>query len=577
MATIAQENAKQYRQALDLYVSIEPELSDGNELASWNAASAQLYDGGTYNAKAGVLNRGNVTTLMDLSGQGFINDGSAQPIDTEQDGSKYGVLGVIADADGNLATPLTVTFTTSLALKNDTQLVWYMAGNRYTTPAAAGTSSISITINSVAEPYGRPIITRAKLGDIYEFTRSNILSLNVTLRGDTGYISPQLPISSLKLECYIPGSVASLVNFTTDTPVYYSAGYAGDMSAERMFYVSERITYSGRSYQVQAEDAVKWLDAEAYYTNTNAGTQKQAYEAAAVMVNKIVSGKLGGRANYTAYDLPAPRGNYWFFVGSEPARNIVARYMALLRTDAAHTLTYRDAGIPELHTQKITTNWPIDYGQIADLSESWDEQVTAIGFEVTTPYKGDEQEVFTLEGTNLDYLEYVNMGAPFVGLHHTFTPKRSNGDGVSIWKSNMYSFITHFKSLGGQGTATYYGTPILQKKAPIGNYAKGNPVYVSANGSETYGDYEEGNPITWGSWNSANNLMADGVPAYNAGARAMLARSLRTVSFKWRGNPHMQPWDKVTLNGTIYTLETITHEFKGGGFYSEITAREGNI
>lgn len=576
MATIATENLKQYRQALDLYVSIEPELSDGNTLASWNAPSAQLYDGGTYNAKAGVLDRGNVTTLMDLSGQGFANDGTAQPIDTAADGDKYGVLGVIADANGDLATPLTITFTTSQTIGADTLLVWYMAGERYTVSATAGTSTVAVTIDSVAEAYGRPIVTRAKLGDVYEFTRDNVLSLNVTLRGDTGYLNPQLPISSLALECYIPGSIASLVNFATDTPVYYSAGYAGDMSAERLFYVSERITYSGKKYRVEAEDATKWLDSKAYYTNTNAGTQKQAYEAAAVMVNKIVTQKLADKANVTTHDLPAPSGGSWFFVAQENARNIVARYMALLRTDPAHTLTYRDAGRPELFTQQITTTWTIDYAQLADLTESWDEQVTAIGFNLSTPYKGEQQEVFTLTGANLDYTEYVDLGAPFVGLNHKFTPKRTNGDGVSIYRSTMYTFLTHFKSLGGEGTATYYGTPILQRKAPIGNYAKGDPVYVNRNGGETYGDYD-GNVVTWGSWTSANNLLASGVPAYNAGARAMLSRSPRTISFKWRGNPHIQPWDKATISGTTYTLETITHEFKDGGFISQITAREGSI
>lgn len=577
MATIIQENAKQYRQALDLYVSIEPELSDGNTLSAWSAPSAQVYANGAYNSKARVLDRGNPTVLMDLAAEGFLNDGTAQPIDTEDDGSKYGILGTITDENGNYSTPLTVTFTTSQPISADTQLVWFMAGERYTAAATAGTNTITISVGSTAEPYGRAIITRAKLGDIYEFTKENILSLDVTLRGDTDYINPQLPISSLQLECYIPGSVASLVNFNTDTPVYYSAGYAGDMSEERTFYVSERITYTGKAYRVEAEDATKWLDADAYYTNTNAGTQKQAYEAAAVMVNTILKRRLSGKANLTAYDLPAPRGGFWFFQGIESARNTIARYMALLRLDDNRTLTFRDAGRPELHTKKITTQWDVDFSQIANLSEAWDERVTAVGFEVSTPYKGDEQEVFTLEGTNLDYVEFVNMGAPFVGLHHSFTPKRSNGDGVSIYRSTMYTFVTHFRSLGGKGNATYYGTPILQKKAPIGTYAKGNPVYVNASGGETYGDYEEGNPITWGAWSSATNLLANGVPAYNAGARAMLNRSLRTISFKWRGNPAMQPYDKILLNGQIYTLETITHNFKAGGFYSEITAREGSI
>ena len=576
MATILAENAKQYRQALDVYVSIEPELSDGNTLASWSANNSLMYDGGTYNSKAGVLDRGNVVTLMDLSGEGFINDGTAQPIDTAADGNKYGILPIIADVDGNYTTPIVVTFTTSQTITADTQLVYFVNGERLTVPATAGTTSVTVTIDSADEPYGRTIITRAKLGDVYEFTKSNILGLDVTLRGDTGYLNPQLPISSLQLTCYIPSDgVASLTTFDTDTPVYYSAGYAGDMSPERTFYVSERITYEGKAYQVQAEDATKWLDSEAYYTNTQAGAQTEAYEAAALMVKGIIQKKVADKANVTYNNLPSPRGNFWFFQGQENARNIIARYMALLRLSDGKTLTYVDAGIPTLHTQKITTTWTIDATQITQPRESWDEQVTAIGFNVSTPYKGDEQEVYTLEGTNLDYVEYVEMGAPFVGLRHTFTPKRT-GDGVSIYRSTMYNFVTHFKSTGGQGTAKYYGTPILQKKTPIGAYAKGDPVYVNAAGTEYYGDYE-GATVNWGSWTSGNNLTDSNVPIYNAGARAMLARSRRLISFKWRGHPSMQPWDKITLGGTTYTLETISHTFKGGGFTSEITAREGSI
>ena len=59
-------------------------------------------------------------------------------------------------------------------------------------------------------------------------------------------------------------------------------------------------------------------------------------------------------------------------------------------------------------------------------------------------------------------------------------------------------------------------------------------------------------------------------------------RSKTTGSFKWKGDPRMQPRDVIKfhrLDGTVeeITLENITIAHEGGGTSAEITYRKGVI
>lgn len=63
---------------------------------------------------------------------------------------------------------------------------------------------------------------------------------------------------------------------------------------------------------------------------------------------------------------------------------------------------------------------------------------------------------------------------------------------------------------------------------------------------------------------------------------AGMYRSNITGSFKWKGDPRMQPRDIVyfdRLDGTTetITLETITLHHEGGGTWADITYRKGAI
>ena len=73
-----------------------------------------------------------------------------------------------------------------------------------------------------------------------------------------------------------------------------------------------------------------------------------------------------------------------------------------------------------------------------------------------------------------------------------------------------------------------------------------------------------------------------GYPLISLGARHALNMSEKRGSFRWKGNPKMQPRDVfnfVHLDGTteVCTLETIELTHDGGGTYADISYRVGVV
>lgn len=106
--------------------------------------------------------------------------------------------------------------------------------------------------------------TATSYGDVITITNENLIRATVSLRSDLSIIEPTLPESEINVEAYWPEDVAEAVAaIPDDTPITYSAGYPGDMSPERKFYVSGQVTWADNVLTIHGVDAVHFLDVEA--------------------------------------------------------------------------------------------------------------------------------------------------------------------------------------------------------------------------------------------------------------------------------------------------------------------------
>ena len=100
-------------------------------------------------------------------------------------------------------------------------------------------------------------------GDPIVITNENLISCVVSLRSDLSILEPTLPESEINIEAYMDDDISDILAAIPDeTPVTYQAGYPGDMSPVRKFYLSEQITWSDNVMTIHAVDAVHKLEKE---------------------------------------------------------------------------------------------------------------------------------------------------------------------------------------------------------------------------------------------------------------------------------------------------------------------------
>lgn len=96
---------------------------------------------------------------------------------------------------------------------------------------------------------------------IFTFTNENLISCELNLRSDLKPIDPTLPESEIVITAYWPEDITEMaLTIKEDTVITYRAGYEGDMSPIRKFYLSERIEWSENVITVKGVDAVHFLD-----------------------------------------------------------------------------------------------------------------------------------------------------------------------------------------------------------------------------------------------------------------------------------------------------------------------------
>ena len=260
MTTIDVENAKQIRQPMQVEISVT--LSDtGSPLTySGYAATAKVADG--------VLGQQTwpMRQLADLQGDGFPLDGSRELYETKTASQANGKLGVRGHVGQNVEVTVSrgTTIPAVTVYAQGADYVDY-GGTAYS--LTDGTASILIGATSASFTFTPTSNeTRVEVSLIistidFVIRSDTLIRAVVSLRSDLSIVSPTLPESELNVEAYVSTDVSEYVaGIEEDTPITYSAGYVGDMSEIRKFYVSGRITWANNVLTINAVDAVHFLE-----------------------------------------------------------------------------------------------------------------------------------------------------------------------------------------------------------------------------------------------------------------------------------------------------------------------------
>lgn len=220
-------------------------------------------------------------------------------------------------------------------------------------------------------------------GDPIVIDNDNLVSCVVSLRSDLSILEPTLPESEINIEAYFDDDISDvLASIPDETPVTYQAGYDGDMSPVRNFYLAEQITWADNVMQIHAVDAVHKLDEEigtALYTSSH-GPGRVAGAVLALIKEYTGVDAFSGTLPY----LPAAGNNLFLVDDGFTARDLVAQMNWLLHQENEIWYTYVDAGIPVFTPSKPSSKWDIFEEDCGDIQRNTDRKIANLTVQLRT-------------------------------------------------------------------------------------------------------------------------------------------------------------------------------------------------
>ena len=537
MTTVIEENRNTLRPALlvecgfnetaDVPISVEPfgNLTDYAGLSNLEQSAALV--------------------LMDLLGDGFLNDGTAQPMETDSDSYRYGYISEgAALPDGSFLTAFGVTIE---AATNWSQVTLEITVNGvvqtvvYDNPVwISGKTTVYV---EHITPGARAFITGVYLGKYWSWTNDNLISVNLDLRAVSTQIGGELEASSIEIKAYEPENVTPYIGFIPEgAPIWYSAGYPDDMSERRKFYLSEPITWEDNVLTVKGQDATMMLDKKdpiSFLTWYNgSGTWNVAYyiyyrvrQALDGIDYDIVGStrSITGPGQILRFD-------------PEPCRTVISNYTNIFRNSNYVKITYVDAGIPKLYYGNVGNSWTIYADEIAELSINAEQNINEIDAKIATYNYQFDSEVTTIEATaGASYV--VDFDPPLLtGNNITVTPTPSS---LTVLSSRAIRFVA-------ASTEQYI--------------VSGFPVYESLTEEDdpySVTDSTKGVPYVFDEVIAAFNVNSGSIT--KRCLPDLLDRSNLVYTFTYRGNPHIQPRDTINVQIANWVTEAVVID----GLYPE--------
>ena len=585
MATIAEQNTNQIRAAMDIHCGLAARVS--TDLSFTISGDVAAVDSNVSTSLD--TEEWSMRSLADFQGEGFPLDGSCELCDTSVAGSlNDGKLGARSDIGGTL----TITATASAEFTAVTIEIASGTGTitangvayeiRRAVIVPVNSTSVTLTITS-SDADRRVEIASITPGIALEFTSNNLISVDLDLRSDLSIIGGELPISAIEISAYWPDDISeSISNIADDVPIWYYAGYAGDYSKMRYFYLSEPATQVDGILTIRGEDAVgKLEDADSVPLRRLDTQKKQGHVNLYNWFKSIITG--AGIKLVSAEAAPAASGSDTtispLLLTEASPRSYVQDVMSL-----AHTGTFWpvfvDAGIPRITWSKPVSKWDIyeeDCGEITQVVDRNLAKIRADGdYGISNTVTRDtawtviQKDITIKAGTRVTR----NFSDQYY-WQYSVAYKRGNS---FVWAlPNTVQWIASKTSeqktvtVNGKKTKQWYYSPTLYgKKLNIESDAKS-----ITPSPKRPGQTAKVTPLAIGKLYKGSTLI---YPNYSN----LFAMSNIKGSFVWKGNPKMQPRDVFTfhrLDGTLETctIESIEIKHEEGGTKATITYRLGVV
>lgn len=600
MTTINAQNALQIREKpMEVYISLQTgssaKISNYTPQGNYKSYDSTLGDSAL-----------SMREIADLAGAGFPLDGSHVLFDaTETPSSSNGKLGLRGTAGQHLAVTISAVATMTAVTVSTRGTATIAVGG--TTYPATGLNVIPINaasatlILSPTDPNGRAEIDYIVPGIILTATNDTLTRCTLALRGNLAVIDHTWEESEIEIEMYYPYDISSSFAYVqNEWPITYRAGYDGDLSTERKFYLSEPVEMKDNIITIKGVDAShklndktlpeQWLDARK--SNAHQVIYAKfidAIKSAGITIQRQQSWNGTATGVFQHAILP-----------EMTARDFVAGTMNLTlnHTNGSNKygIQFVDAGIPTVEHGDGKTfgqTWTINKSDCGDFNEQFERNIAKVQdsnderkfYETITVasevnviggdtkilnlysaeekpedlYKKNQEIELSFDGYYYNVRDFRNTASPIFVSPSRAVFKAKND---SVWRKNQSSLLTFYHIENGK---TFIGFPV----AITGGYT----AYSNPNGLP--GQTIEMEPFIYGSIADTNNHQVFHIPS-------LFARSTRTGSFVWKGDPRMQPLDYLvivndtndgrdTITARVTSIE-LTHE--GGGTTATITWRE---
>ena len=618
MPTIASQNAYNIREALEVYVHIQQVQNIALTITASNTA---IQDTTTLQASEIDL-----TPLTDLAGAGFPLNGTCTLYDSTQQATvETGKIGVRS----NIGTAMAVTVSSATVI-NALTLRLFGAG----TLTCNGISydirefivlpvnSTTVTFTVTPETGARVSIEDIQAGITLDFDNDNLTACTLDLESDLALIDSSWRVSSIEVQGYYPDDISQAVsNMGDGVPIIYYAGYPGDYSPPRYFYVSEAVTQKNGLITIKGEDASSRLET---YTQPEALWQTNRQNAQQAFYRKLESYIKGAGINLASKEtepglVGTDKTAYTVMLKEATYREYV-QYIQDITNKNGFYPRFIDAGIPTLRWSTPTPIWDIYKEDIGEWEKTTERNVNKVygddkekplhcvlniankkttidtknvkkgkeysinyddNYYYNVTYKNGSWVASTLHSLKLKALKTTVSKKVKVQSGWTKKSKKyKKGSNISL--SSKATNVKKTKS-GNYIVVTWkepkYVTKTVKQPQMI---VTGYRVTTGANSSNLVstarlGVTKEVKNLLWGCFASNYGNSAYLLPNYSD----VFSKSNIKGTFTYKGNPNMQPRDVFRLyeldreTYTVCTIESIETKHESGGMISTITYREG--
>lgn len=523
MPTIAEENRKTLRKAMRVECGFRETADEPTNVTPVNCESAYI---GLANLDPGLL----PATIMDLGGNGFLNNGEAIPMETDTYSFRYGYISSeAAKADGTFDNPPGLTISASRNWDHITLELRGQYGESQTVLVEPVWSSGQTTVYVESwNPGERVYIVSVYLGKAWIWNNSNLISVNLDLHGINTEVGGELEVSSIEIQAYETTDYTDIIGrIPIGAPIWYSAGYDGDMSELRKFYLSETVSWDDNILTVRGQDATSLID------GTETPIWAEYYSGNAVrFITKRLRDCLDG-VDYEeigaapVYNVPSEQTTIF---ASYAPRTIISDFSNVFNDPNYIKIGYIDAGIPRLYFGEMGEDRTIYADEISELNVIVEQAINEIDVDVEDYYYVWNTAIEEVEA-QAGKTYFIDLDPPVLLSDIAITPTPTSMERIT---ASRVKFVA-------AATTTY----TLKGWEVFVNLTSGNDPYHVTNSSKgTSKKLDNPFPILNTNIGSLTKL---GLPS-------LLERSNILYEFTYRGDPHIQPRD--VLNVEIATWET---------------------